>query len=155
MPSNCGAAEDSRESPGQQGDQTSQYEKKSILNTYWKGRCWSWSSSILITWCEQSTPWKSPWCLEILRAEREEGIRGWDGWMVSPMQWTWTWANFGRWWGTGRTGVLQSVGSQRVRHNLATEQQYPIIKRTIDKCGWISKAWWWMNKVSYKMLHVA
>ena len=33
---------------------------------------------------------KSPWCWERLRAEGEEGVRGWDGWMVSPMQWTWT-----------------------------------------------------------------
>ena len=33
------------------------------------------------------------------RAEKEEGIRGWDGWMASLMQWTWTWANSGRWWG--------------------------------------------------------
>ena len=36
----------------------------------------------------------------------EEGVRGWDDWMASLMQWTWTWANFGRWWGTGRPGVL-------------------------------------------------
>ena len=37
----------------------------------------------------------------------------------------WTWANFGRWWGTGtgRPGVLQSMRSQRVRHNWLTEQQ--------------------------------
>ena len=41
----------------------------------------------------------------------------------SPIQWTWTWANSGRWWGTGKSGVLQFMGSQRVRHNLATEQQ--------------------------------
>ena len=38
--------------------------------------------------------------------QREEGIRRWDGWVASPMQWTWTWANFGRWWGTRRPGVL-------------------------------------------------
>ena len=29
----------------------------------------------------------------------------------------------GRQWGTGKTGVLQSPGSERVGHNLATEQQ--------------------------------
>ena len=57
-----------------------------------------------------------------LRAE-EEGIRGWDGWMASSMQWTWTWANFGRWGGTGRPGVLQSMRSPRVRHDWVTEQQ--------------------------------
>ena len=32
-----------------------------------------------------------------LRAEKEEGVRGWDGWFTSLMQWTWTWANSGRW----------------------------------------------------------
>ena len=35
-----------------------------------------------------------------------------------------SWANSGRWWRTGKPGVLQYVGSQRVRHDLATEQQY-------------------------------
>ena len=52
-----------------------------------------------------------------LRSEREEGIRGWDSWMVSLMQWTWTWENSRRWWWAGRPGMLQSTGLQRVRHN--------------------------------------
>ena len=96
MPSNCGAREDSWESPGQQGDQSSQSEGKSTLNTHWKD--WCWSSSILVICCEQLAHWKSPWCGERLRAEGEECVRGWHGWMASPMQWTWTWADFGRWW---------------------------------------------------------
>ena len=50
------------------------------------------------------------------RAEGEEDISGWDGWMASPKQWTW--ANFGKWWGTGRPG------SCRVRHDWVTEQQW-------------------------------
>ena len=78
----------------------------------------------MVTWCKQPTHWKSPWCWERLKAEGEEGIRRWDSWMASLMQWTWTWANFGRWWGTGRPGMLQSTGSQRVGHDWATEQQY-------------------------------
>ena len=53
----------------------------------------------------------------------EEGIRGWDGWTASPMQWTSTWANSGGWWGTGIPGMLQSKGLQRVGHDWATEQQ--------------------------------
>ena len=52
---------------------------------------------------------KSPWCWERLRAEGEEGVRGWDSWMASLMQWTWTWANFRRWRGTERPGMLQSM----------------------------------------------
>ena len=35
----------------------------------------------------------------------------------------WTWANFRRWWGTGRPGMLQSIRSERVGHDFATEQQ--------------------------------
>ena len=58
-----------------------------------------------------------------LRAEGEGGIRGWDCWMASLMQWIWTWANSGRWWGTGRPGGLQSMGSQIVRHDWATEKR--------------------------------
>ena len=46
-------------------------------------------------WCKQLTHWKSPLCWEKLRAEGEVGIRGWDGLMASPMQWTWTWAASG------------------------------------------------------------
>ena len=54
--------------------------------------------------------------------------RGWDSCMAWTwtwtVQWTWTWANSRRWWGTGRPGVLQSMGSQRVRHNWETAQQH-------------------------------
>ena len=48
------------------------------------------------------------WCWERLRAGGKGGNRVWDGWMASPTQWTWVWANFGRQWRIGKTGVLQS-----------------------------------------------
>ena len=48
---------------------------------------------------------------------------GWDGWMTSPTQWTWVWANFGRQWRTRKSDVLQSMGSPGVRHSFTTEQQ--------------------------------
>ena len=32
--------------------------------------------------------------------------RGWDGWMASPTQWTWVWANSRRWWRTGKPVML-------------------------------------------------
>ena len=47
----------------------------------------------------------------------------WDGWMASLTRWTWVWANYGRWWWTGKPGMLQSMGSRRVRHSWVTEQQ--------------------------------
>ena len=36
--------------------------------------------------------------------------RGWDGWMASPAQWTLVWASSGRWWRTGKPGVLHAKG---------------------------------------------
>ena len=65
--------------------------------------------------------WQRPWCWEILKAGGEGDDRGWDGWMASRTRWTWVWMNSGRWWWTGRPGVLQFMGSQRVRHDWATE----------------------------------
>ena len=47
-----------------------------------------------------------------LKAGGEGGSRGQDGWITSPTQWTWVWANSGRQWRTGKPGVLQSMGSQ-------------------------------------------
>ena len=42
---------------------------------------------------------------------------------LSRTQWTWIWANSGRWWRTQKPGKLQSLGSQRLEHNWVTEQQ--------------------------------
>ena len=63
------------------------------------------------------------WCWERLKGKGEGGDIGWDGWMASLTQWTWVWANSRRWWRTGKPDVLHSMGSQRVRCDLATEQQ--------------------------------
>ena len=95
--------------------------KKSVLNTHWKNWCWSWNSNTLATWFEELTHWKTPWCWERLKAGGEGDDRGWDDWMVSLTQWTWVWESSGSWWWIGKPGMLQSTGSQRVRHNWATE----------------------------------
>ena len=73
--------------------------------------------NLLFTWCEELTHWKRPWCWEKLKAGGEGEDRGWDGWVASSTQWTWVWANSGSWWWTGKPGMLQSMGLQRVRHN--------------------------------------
>ena len=70
------------------------------------------------------THWQRPWCWERLRARGEGGDRGWDGWMASLTQWTWVWAWSRSWWWTGKPGVLQTMGSQRVGHDWATEQRH-------------------------------
>ena len=97
--------------------------RKSTLTIHWKDWCWSWSSNTLATWGEEPAHWTRPWCWKRLKAKRKGGSRGWDGWITSLTQWTQTWANSEREWRTGKPGVLQSMRSQRVRHDLATEQQ--------------------------------
>ena len=67
------------------------------------------------------THWKRLWCWEGLGAGGEGANRWWDGWMASPTRWTWVWVNSRNWWWTGRPGLLQLMGSQRVGHDWATE----------------------------------
>ena len=69
------------------------------------------------------THWKISWCRKRLKARGDVDDRGQNGWMASLTWWTWVWANLGRQWRTGKPGMLQSMGSQRVRYNWATEQQ--------------------------------
>ena len=55
--------------------------------------------------------------------QEEKGMTEDDmaGWMASPTQQTWVWASSRSWWWTGKPGVLQSMGLQRVRHDWVTE----------------------------------
>ena len=41
--------------------------------------------------------------------------------MASPTRWTWIWMNSGRWWWTGRPGVLRFMKLPRVGHDWVTE----------------------------------
>ena len=82
--------------------------------------CWSWNSNILATWCEELTHWNRLCHWERLKAGGE-GMTGWDGWMASPIRWTWVWASFGCWWWTGKPGVLQVMGPQGAGWNWVTE----------------------------------
>ena len=77
----------------------------------------------LATWCRELTQWKRPWYWERFKAGGGDD-RGWYGRMVSPTQWTWVWVDFGSWWWTGRPGMLQFMGSQRVGHDWVTELIY-------------------------------
>ena len=108
---NCGV-EDSWESLGLQGGPTSPFWRRSVLNIHWKDWCWSWNSNTFSTWCEELTHLKRPWCWERLKVGGEGDDRGRDGWMVSPIRWTWVWASSRSWWWTGNPGVLQSMGLQ-------------------------------------------
>ena len=76
---------------------------------------------------KELTHLKRPWCWEGLNAGGEGDDRGWDGWVASPTRWTWVWVNSESWWWTVRPGVLQFMGSQRVRHHWVTELNWTIL----------------------------
>ena len=57
-----------------------------------------------------------------IEGRRRRDNKGWDGWIASLTQWTRDWANSVRRWRTGKPGMLQSMGSQRVGHDWATGQ---------------------------------
>ena len=116
---NCGVGEDSWEPLGLQGDPTNLSLRRSVLSVHWKDWCWKWNSNTLATWCEELARLKRPWSWERLMAGGEGDHRG--GWMVSPTHWTWVWVNSGSWWWIRRPGMLQSMGSQKVRHDWAIE----------------------------------
>ena len=109
------------ESLGLQGESTSPSWRRSVLGVHWKDWCLSTNSSTLATSCEELTHWKIHWCWEGLGAGGEGDDREWDGWVASPTGWAWVWINSGSWWWTGRPGMLWFMGSQRVRHDWATE----------------------------------
>ena len=112
--------------------------ERRFLRVPWTGRRWSQSivkeinpeyslqgmmlklklQYFLAIWCGELTCWKRAWCWKRLKTEEKGVVEGWDGWMASPTQWTWIWANPGRWW---TPGMPLSMGSQRVSHDLATE----------------------------------
>ena len=46
--------------------------------------------------------------------------------MASLTWWTWVWARSGSWWWTGKPGMLQFMGLQRVRHDWATELNWSL-----------------------------
>jgi len=111
---NCGVGEDCWESFGQQGDQTSQSYRKSVLNIHWKDWCWSWSSNI---WTADVKNWligKDPdsgkdWSQE--KGMTEDEIVGWHHWLDGH--------EFRQALGVG--DGQGSLGLQQVWHDWATE----------------------------------
>ena len=72
-----------------------------------------------ILWPPDAKNWlilKRPWWWERLKVGGEGDDRGWDGWMASPIWWTSVWSNSRSWCWTGKPGMLQSLGSQRGKH---------------------------------------
>ena len=121
---NCGVGEDSWESLGQQGDQSSQS---------WGNQSWIFiertdaEAEASILWPPDVKNWlifKRPWCWERLKAGGEGDDRGWDSWLASLTWWTWVWSSSRSWWWTGKPGLLQSIGLQRIGDEWVTELKW-------------------------------
>ena len=106
----------------------------------------------------QSFPTLTPWTIQSMEFSRSEYWSGWpfpspgdlsnpgmkprfpalqvDSLPAEPQgkpQWTWVWANSGRRGRTGKPGDLQSLESQRVRHDWMTEQQQKFYMSSISQ----------------------
>ena len=125
MLSNCGAGEDSWES----------LDNKEIKPVNHKGnQPWIFIGSTDAeakspTFCSPDAKnwliWKDPGAGKYWGQEEKGEDWGRDGWnhQLDGHQLEHEWANSRRQWRTGKPRVQQSVGSQRARHDLVTEQQ--------------------------------
>ena len=83
-----------------------------------------------------------------MEGRRRGDDRGWDGWMVSPTQWTWICVDSGSWWWTRRPCVLPFTGSQK---SDTTEQlnwtdivEYSFRFLSFFSFGFLSFCFWWV-----------
>ena len=117
----CSVREYAWESLGQQGDPTSPFLKEISPEFSLEGLMLKLKLQYFVDLMWRTDSWKRPWCWERFKVGGKGDNRGWDGWMASATQWTWVWVSSVSWWWTGRPGMLQSMESQRVGHNWATE----------------------------------
>ena len=126
---NCVVGEDFWESLGLQGDPTKSILKEISPEYSLEGLVLKLKLQYFghLMWGADSL--EKTLMLEKVEGRRRRGrqrMRWLDG---SPIQWTWVWASSVSWWWTGKPGVLQFMGSQRVRHNWATELNWKLAKK--------------------------
>ena len=95
-----------------------------VISSFAKGcqlPCLSKSTAGCITKCFSTNPLEKTLMLEKIEVGGKGDNRGWNGWMTSPIWGTWVWVGFRSWWWTGKPGVLQPMGLQRLGHNWVTE----------------------------------
>ena len=99
---------------------------------------------------------EKPLCWERLKVGGEGDVRGWDGWMASLTQCTWVWVASRNLWWTGKPGVLQSMGLQRVSHDWVTELtdwnsiMVVFTLLIVNPFSWMLPTFW--NKGSWSLL---
>ena len=142
----CGAGKDSWEFLGPQGNQTSQPERKSMLNIHWKDWCWSWNANTLTTCCEEPTHWKRPWFWERLKAggegTTEDEMVGWYHQLNGHEFEQTTGVSEGQ-------GILEcwsSWGCKESGHDLATEQKQEMKSWKEKSARWCLDLQWFSEE---------
>jgi len=139
---NSGAGEDSWEFLGQQADQASQSYRKSTLNIHWKTDAEAeapilWPANAKSQLIRKDPDARKDWRQEEKEMTEDETV-GWHHWFKGH--------EFKQTPGDseGKPGILQSMGSQKVRHNWASEQQQHMKRDEIYKiliqiniCNWL------------------
>ena len=119
---NCGVGEDSCESLGLQGDRTIQSILKEISpGISLEGLMLKLKLQYFGHLMRRADSLEKTLMLGRIGGRRRRERERMRCWMESPTRWTWVWVNSGRWWWTGRPGVLWFMGSQRVGHDWVTE----------------------------------
>ena len=91
-----------------------------------------WSSDVNSLLIKKVSDAVKNWRQKEKRASEDE-MAGWHHQRIDMH-----WANFKRGWGTGRPGVLQSMGLQRVGHNWVNEQQQQKTWSVLWFMGWLT-----------------
>ena len=135
--------------PWTEGRSNQSILKKVILNIHCKDWCWSFNS--LAIWCKGLTHWKRPWCWERLKVgEGDDG--GWDGWMVSPTQWTWVWV-YSR-VGDGQVGLACcSPWDCRIGHDWVTKLNWGDIRKNQTQATHFYVTWemYWPRSIQMQI----
>ena len=86
--------------------------------------------------------WRTASCEKTPMLGKSEGGRrgGRDGWMASLTRWTWVLVNSRNGWWTGRPGVLQCLGLQRVGRDGATELKLTVWHWIVYLCSEVCKS---------------